>query len=162
MPLRLPFGRALLPYILAHHRFIPVSPSRPDTGALRPQLATPQPLLDRRHAREDFAGRQTFDALDQLGRAVARHRLHQKMDGIFVRTHFEKSHVVPLGDVSADVAEDGVACRVNDDPTICCGTDNRVHQGRNVVSFMSIVAHSSDDNTPGKAEASFEESDPRD
>jgi hypothetical protein len=30
------------------------------------------------------------------------------------------------------------------------------------VPFMSIVAHASDHNTDAKAEASFEESDPRD
>jgi hypothetical protein len=30
------------------------------------------------------------------------------------------------------------------------------------VPFMSIVAHASDHNTTAKAEASFEESDPRD
>jgi hypothetical protein len=34
--------------------------------------------------------------------------------------------------------------------------------GRDVVPFMPIVAHASDNNTAEKAEASFEESDPRD
>jgi len=37
-----------------------------------------------------------------------------------------------------------------------------VNQGRDVVPFMPIVAHASDNNTAAKAEASFEESDPRD
>jgi hypothetical protein len=37
-----------------------------------------------------------------------------------------------------------------------------VNQGRDVVPFMPIVAHASDNNTAEKAEASFEESDPRD
>src|SRR2546428_3898054 len=37
-----------------------------------------------------------------------------------------------------------------------------VHQDRDVMPFMPIVAHGSDNNTPEKAEASFEESDPRD
>jgi hypothetical protein len=37
-----------------------------------------------------------------------------------------------------------------------------VNQDRDVMPFMPIVAHSSDNNTPAKAEASFEESDPRD
>jgi hypothetical protein len=34
-----------------------------------------------------------------------------------------------------------------------------VKQGRDVVPFMSIVAHASDHNTTAQAEASFEESD---
>jgi hypothetical protein len=37
-----------------------------------------------------------------------------------------------------------------------------VHQGRDVVPFLPIVAHASDHNTAAKAEASFEEADPRD
>jgi hypothetical protein len=37
-----------------------------------------------------------------------------------------------------------------------------VNQDRDIMPFMPIVAHSSDNNTPEKAEASFEESDPRD
>ncbi|HZM24903.1 MAG TPA: hypothetical protein VFC02_24340, partial [Anaerolineales bacterium] len=41
-------------------------------------------------------------------------------------------------------------------------THNMVNQGRDVVPFMPIVAHASDNNTAAKAEASFEESDPRD
>jgi hypothetical protein len=36
---------------------------------------------------KDFTGRETFDHFDNLGRALARHRLHQKMDMIFVGTN---------------------------------------------------------------------------
>ena len=49
-----------------------------------------------------------------------------------------------------------------DDPAILRRTHDVVKQGRDVVPFMPIVAHASDHNTTAKAEASFEESDPRD
>jgi hypothetical protein len=47
----------------------------------------PQTLFGGWDAVEDLAGRETFDDLDNLGRAVARHRLHQKVDVIFVGTN---------------------------------------------------------------------------
>jgi hypothetical protein len=90
---------ALLPNILPHDRFIPVTAYGTDKRAFRPQLATPQTLLDRRDTVKDFAGRETFDDLDNLGRALARHRWHQKMDMIFVSANFSKGYVVPFGDV---------------------------------------------------------------
>jgi hypothetical protein len=47
----------------------------------------PQTLFDSRDALKDLTGRETFDDLDHLGRTRARHRLHQKMDMIFVGTN---------------------------------------------------------------------------
>jgi hypothetical protein len=51
------------------------------------QFAPPQTLFDCRDTVKDFTGRETFDHFDNLGRAIARHRLHQKMDMIFVGTN---------------------------------------------------------------------------
>ena len=60
------------------------------------------------------------------------------------------------------VAVHTCAVRVKDDSAILRRTHDMVQQGRNIVSFMPIVAHAGDNNTWEKAEASFEESDPRD
>ena len=98
MQLRIALFRALLPYLVANHFFIPVSSSRTDAVAFGPKLATPQTLLYRRDTMKDFTGRQTFDNLDNLGRTVTRHRLHQKMDVVFVRADFEQGDFVLLGD----------------------------------------------------------------
>ena len=99
MQLRIALVRALLPYLVANHFFIPVPSYRTDEVAFRPKLATPQTLFDGRNTMKDFAGRQTFNDLDNLRRTVARNRLHQKMDVVFVGPHFEKDDFVPLGDV---------------------------------------------------------------
>jgi hypothetical protein len=56
----------------------------------------------------------------------------------------------------------GVDFWIKDDPAILRRTHDVVKQGRDVMPFMPIVAHASDHNTAAKAEASFEESDPRD
>jgi hypothetical protein len=151
----------LLPHILAENGFMPMTASRTDAGAFGPQLATPQTLFDGRDAVKDLASRETCDDLDNLSRTGARHRLHQKMARIFVGANLSKDHLIPLSDVEADVLEHDVDCCVKDDPSILRWTHNRGKQGRNVVPFMPIVAHASDHITTAKAEASFEESDPR-
>jgi hypothetical protein len=87
MQLRIAFVTALLPNILANDFFIPMTAYGADEIAFGPQLATPQTLFDDRDAVKDLTGRETFDDLDNLGRAIARHRLHQKMDMILVSTN---------------------------------------------------------------------------
>jgi hypothetical protein len=84
------------------------------------------------------------------------------MDRILVGTNFSKGYFIPFGDVSADVFEHGVNFYVKDTPAILRRTHDMVNQGRDVVPFMPIVTHASDNNTAEKAEARFEESDPRD
>jgi hypothetical protein len=99
MQLRLAFFTALLPHILANDFFIAVTAYGTDERAFGPKLSTPQTLFDGRDAVKDLTRRETFDDLDNLGRAVARHRLHQKMDMILVGTDFEKGYVIPFSDV---------------------------------------------------------------
>jgi hypothetical protein len=84
MQLRIAFCTTLLPHICANDGCIPMTADGTDARAFGPKLASPQTLFDGRDAVEDLAGRETFDDLDNLRRAVTRHRLHQKVDGIFV------------------------------------------------------------------------------
>src|SRR6266849_1060338 len=160
--LLLAFFTALLPNIFANDFCIPVTAYGTDARAFRPKLATPQTLFDGWDAVKDLTARETFDHLANLGRARARHRLHQKMDLIFVGTNLSKGYCIPFGDVEADVFAHGVDFCVKDDPSIRRRTHDRVNQGRDVVPFMPRVAHASDNNTAEKAEASLEESDPKD
>ena len=88
MQWRITFFPALLPNILANDFLIPMTTYGTDEIAFGPKLATPQTLFDSRNAVKDFTGRETFDDLDNLGRAIARYRLHQKMDMIFVGPDF--------------------------------------------------------------------------
>src|SRR5262245_49230377 len=88
MQLRIAFVTALLPNILANGCCIAMTAYGADEIAFGPKLATPQTLFDGRDTVKDLTGRETFDDLDNLGRAIARHRLHQKMDMIFVSTNF--------------------------------------------------------------------------
>ena len=83
MQLRIAFVTALLPHILANDFFIPVPAYRTDEIAFGPKLSPPQTFFDGGNAVKDLTSREAFDDLDNLGRAIARHRLHQKMDVIF-------------------------------------------------------------------------------
>jgi hypothetical protein len=74
----------LLSYIFANDCFIAMTAYGTDEIAFGPKFTSPQTLFDGRDTVEDLAGRETFDDLDNLGRAVARHRLHQKVDVISV------------------------------------------------------------------------------
>ena len=84
------------------------------------------------------------------------------MDRTFLRANLPKGYGIPLGDVEAAVSEYGGDFCVKDDPAILRRPHAMGQQGRDVVPFMPIVAHASDHNTTAKAEASFEEADPRD
>ena len=88
MQWRLAFFTALLPDIVANGFCIPVTAYGTDEIAFGPKLATPQTLFDGRDAVKDLTSRETFDHLDNLSRAIAWHRLHQKMDMILVGTNF--------------------------------------------------------------------------
>ena len=84
MQLRIGFFTALLSHILAHDCFIPGPAYSTDERAFGPKLSSPQPFFDGWNAVKDLTSREAFDDLDHLGRALARHRLHQTMDMIFV------------------------------------------------------------------------------
>ena len=87
MQLLIAFFTALLLDILANDCFIPVTADGTDARAFGPKFTPPQTLFDSRDAVKDFTGRETFDHFDHFGRTIARHRLHQKMDMIFVGTN---------------------------------------------------------------------------
>ena len=99
MQLRIALFTALLPDICAHDGCIAMTAYGTDARAFGPNLTSPQTLFDGWDAVKDLAGRETFDDLDKLGRAVARHRLHQKVDVIFLGTNLSEGYVIPFGNV---------------------------------------------------------------
>jgi hypothetical protein len=88
--------------------------------------------------------------------------LHEKMDMPFVSTNCSKGDRIPLRNGSTALFQHEVDVRGKDDAARLRRTHAMGQQGRNMMSFMPIVAHAGDNNTREKAEASFEESDPRD
>ena len=99
MQLRIGFFTTLLPDIFANDCFISMTTYGTDEKPFGPKFATPQTLFDCRDTVKDLAGREAFDDLDNLGWAIVRHRLHQKMDMIFISANLQKGYFIALGDV---------------------------------------------------------------
>jgi len=162
MPARRAFFPALLPHLWAHDCFMPMTAYGTDARACGPKLASPPTLCDGRDARKARTGCETFDDRTKRGRTIVRPRLHEQRAMLCGGTHLSQGSCIPFGAVYANVCEPGVAFCVKEDPSIRRWTHNRGKQRRDVVPCLPIVAHASDQNTAGKAAASFEESDPRD
>ena len=77
-----------------------------------------------------------------------------------VRTFLQKGQRIPLSDVQANFFEHRVNLRVKDDSSILGRTHDVIEQCGNIMSFMTIVTHKSNNTISEKAEASLEESDP--
>jgi hypothetical protein len=152
---------SLLLDILANDFFIAMTAYSTDEISFGPKFATPESLFDRRYTAKDLSGCQTFDHLDNFGWTIARDGLHKKMNMIFVCADLSKGNLIAFGDVQADFFEYRVDLRVKNDPSILGRTHDVVDHCRNIMPFMTIIAHKSDNNISEKAEASFEESDPQ-
>ena len=95
MQLLLSLFGALLFDILANDFFAPVTADRAEKIAFRPKFPTPQALFDGGHSFKNLAGGQTFDRLHNLGWAIRRHGLDQKMDMVFVCANSRRTYVSP-------------------------------------------------------------------
>ena len=95
--------RTLILNVLLNRCFVAMLPNRADEVAIAPELAAPQLFLDLWTRRQDFSGRDALDDLHNLLRAIHRHRLHQKMDGVFVRADLQKPDLMPLADFDTNL-----------------------------------------------------------
>ena len=80
---------------------------------------------------------------------------------ILVGANLSKDPRIPLRDLPTDLCKDGIDLGVKDHAAILGWTDQRIHQDRDMMTLLHILAHTSDDNTLGASEASFGESDPQ-
>lgn len=119
-------GGALLAHIVANGIGIAVLPNCRHEVTVRPKLTTPQLLFDVRATREDLAGGQTLDQLDNFGRAVGGGRLEEAVNMIAVAAYFQKEQLVAVSYVQTDFFEYGIYSRVKDDPPIRGGADQMV------------------------------------
>ena len=152
---------SLLLDILANNFFITMTSYRTDKIAFRPKFATPELLFDCRTSFKNLSRCQTFDHLDHFCWTIAGAGLHKKMHMILVRTNLYKDDLVAFGDVQTDLFEYRVDLLVKDNASLFGRAHDMVNQDGDVVAFMSIFAHESDNNISEESEASFGESDPQ-
>src|SRR5678816_389605 len=75
---------------------------RTDIEPARPEGAPPQGLLQARHPGEQLTRRDALDRADDLGRAVGRNRLDQKMDMVLIGPDLQELDLVALRNALAD------------------------------------------------------------
>jgi hypothetical protein len=137
------FFPALLLYVLADHLLIAVLPDRADKVSVRPELSSPQLLLYLWAGRKYLSGRDALDDLHDLLRAVDWHRLHQKMNVIFVCTYLKERYLIAFADLEANLFELEVYFRAKYHLAVLGWTNYVVQQYRNVMAFMDEAANSS-------------------
>lgn len=131
----------LIFHIRAYHRFITMLANGGSKVALCPELSSPQLLLHIRTFLEHLPRTQAFDQPHQVGNAVRRNRLNQKMDMILIRTHFQKMNLVTFLDLLTNVRQRPVNLFVEDCTPILRRKNKVIQQNTNIVAFMQILAH---------------------
>ena len=133
--------RPLILDVLLYHALVAMLAHRADEVAIRPELASPQLLLDLRTGAQDFSGRDALDDLHYPLRAVGRHRSHQEMHVVFVRADLKERDLVALADLQARLFELLIHRLAEDHPPVLRRADDVVHQHRDVMALVDELAH---------------------
>ena len=121
--------------------FAAVLADRTEVGAIRPELPTPEVLLDRGDPPEHFAGGETLDDPDELAGAVRWNRLHEEVHVVPVGPDLQKRNVVPGGNLQTDVPEGRVHLGGEDRPAVLRGAAQMVEQDGDIVAPVDVFAH---------------------
>lgn len=121
--------------------FAAVLANRTEVGAVRPELPTPEVLLDGGDPSEDLSGSETLDDLDEFAGAVRWNRLHEEVDVVPVGPDLQKRNVVPSGNLQADVPEGRVHLGGEHGPAVLRGADQMVQQDGDIVAPVDVFAH---------------------
>ncbi len=121
--------------------FAAVLADRTEVSAIRPELSTPEVLLDRGDPPEDLSGRETLDDPDELAGAVRRNRLHEEVHVVPVGPDLQERDVVPGGNLQTDVPEGAVHLGGEHRPAVLRGADQMVQQDGDMVAPVDVFAH---------------------
>ena len=111
----------------------------PNIVPIRPKFTAPQLLLHGRDTPKNLAGSQTFDHPHNFGRAIGRHRLHQKMYMISIRSNFKKEDLVPCRNLQADLPQHLIYNPRHDQATIFRWTNNVIQQNRKALVHEELT-----------------------
>lgn len=132
---------ALLDDVALNRPFAPVAADRTDVESIRPELSTPEIVLDRGDAAEDLPSRETLDNPDQLRRAVRWDRLHQEVHMIPVCPNLQENDVIPFGDLQTDISEHHIHLGREDGPPVLRRTHEVVEQDGDIVAAVDVLTH---------------------
>ena len=99
-----------------------------DEVAFGPELAAPQLSFDAGHAGQHLTRGNALDGAHDLGRAVSRHRLHQKVHMISIGAYFYKDDLVAQGNLQTYLTQYLIYVGIEHHPPVLGGTDQVIQQ----------------------------------
>ena len=109
--------------------------------SIRPESPSPQLLFHLGATLEDLFRRYAFEHRYDLRHAVPWHRLHQKMNVVFVRTYLQELDLVSLLYPKAHFLQNLLNIIVKYHPPVLRWKYQVVQQRRNVVTLVYVVTH---------------------
>src|ERR1700730_1030645 len=141
--MKLLINTALLLHVVSYRGLIPMLTHSTGKISVRPKLSSPQLLLDVWTQSEDLPRRYTFDHRYQLRHAICRHRLHQKMNVVFVYPYLQKLYLIALLYPKTNISNDLIYCFIKHCPSIFRRKHHVIQQHRYIMTLMNILAHAS-------------------
>ena len=132
---------ALLLDVVADGFFTFLLSHRSDEVAIRPELAAPQLLLDRRAARKHFARDQALENGHNLGGAVSGHCLNQEMNMVAINADFQKRDLEAQSDVKTNLSKHRFDGFVKHNPTISGNAYQMIDQHTYIMTLVNEAAH---------------------
>ena len=108
---------------------------------VRPELASPEFLLDLRAALEDLSCSETLDRGHYFGHCVCRDGLDEEVDVILVRPDLQKFHLVSVLYLDAYFFHYRIHVLIKYRPSVLRREDQVVYQYRDIMTLMYILAH---------------------
>src|SRR3984893_4352620 len=141
--MKLLINTALLLHVVSYRGLIPMLTHSTGKISVRPKLSSPQLLLDVWTQSEDLPRRYTFDHRYQLRHAICRHRLHQKMNVVFVYPYLQKLYLIALLYPKTNISNDLIYGFIKHCLSIFRRKHHVIQQHRYIMTLMNILAHAS-------------------
>jgi len=127
--------------VFPNHVLVSTLPNRACEITIGPELPTLQLFLHLRASFEYLLRSQAFYQSYKLCHTIARNRLHQKMNMVFVGTNLQKFHLIPISDRKTDLLQYFVDVWIENRSPIFRRKHQVIQQDRDIVALLNVLAH---------------------
>lgn len=121
--------------------FTRVLSNRSNVVSIRPELTTPQLLLDLGNTSENLTGGNAFDDPYNFGRTIGWNRLDEKMHMVLIGSKLQKNNLIPFGNLQTDGFEFFIDFGVKHHTPVFRRAHNMLDQDRDIMTFTNQSAH---------------------
>ena len=109
--------------------------------SVRPELPSPELLLNLRATLEDLPCRNALDGRDYLCNAVPWNGLHEEMHVVLVRADLKEFHLISVLNLYTYFFHHCIHVLVKYGTSVFCGKNQMIYEHRNVMALVYIFAH---------------------